>query len=251
MPPSASVIFNKIELADISLDSLLETIREKKLTDLAYIVTPNADHFCRLANANNRDFIEAYQNANLRICDSRIIQKLSFLEKRKIQHVIPGSDLTRCIIEAKWAKDIQMLVIGPHQCEVENIIKKFKTPNLKHYTPPMGFIKQESEVNKCIDVIANSQADIIFLAIGSPQQEILANLVKKRLAPRDKKTILLCIGASFDFLSGKTSRAPKLVQKMHLEWLHRSFSDPKRLFPRYQSNFLWIASYLIRKISRQ
>lgn len=240
-------LFNGVELIDEPAEEILRIIKEKRLPKSSYVVTPNADHFYRLDKSNDSEFKESYKNADLRICDSRIIKKLSLLEAKKINHVTPGSDLTKMILESSWAKNIDMLLVGPEPHEAETVKRRYNLPRLQHYTPPMGFIKNEAETSKCIDIINKSKADIVFLAVGSPQQEILANRVKKSADSQQSASILLCIGASFDFLSNKISRAPRVIQHLHLEWLHRALSDPKRLIPRYWNNFLWIISYIIKK----
>ncbi|MNZ28342.1 putative N-acetylmannosaminyltransferase [compost metagenome] len=248
MPDVRLTQFNGIDLFDEPVDRILEIINKKMLPKLSYIVTPNADHFYRLSEPRNSDFIAAYANADLRICDSRIIQKLSFAERHRIRNVIPGSDLTHMIVTSEWASKLDLLIVGPEPHELEVIRHKFFLPNLKGYTPPMGFIRSEAEVRKCIDVIKKSQADIVFLAVGSPQQELLAHRIKQTASDAfPKGTVILCIGASFDFLSGKIKRAPIMLQKLHLEWLHRALSNPSRLIPRYWKNFRWVLFYLLKR----
>jgi len=54
------------------------------------------------------------------------------------------------------------------------------------------------------------------------------------------------IGGSLDFLAGTQKRAPRIFQKLALEWLWRMLSDPPRLFKRYSSNLFFFAIPLIR-----
>lgn len=240
--------FNGVVLFDEPVSKILEIIKKKNLPKCSYIVTPNADHFYRLDDPRNVDFIAAYANADLRICDSRIIQKLSYAESHRIRNVIPGSDLTYMLMTSEWVSNLDILIVGPETHEVDVLRQKFALPNLKGYTPPMGFIRSKAEVSKCVDVIKLSQADIVFLAVGSPQQELLAHRLKQTASDAfPKGTVILCVGASFDFLSGKIQRAPMMLQKLHLEWLHRALSNPRRLIPRYWKNLRWIISYLLKR----
>jgi exopolysaccharide biosynthesis WecB/TagA/CpsF family protein len=94
----------------------------------------------------------------------------------------------------------------------------------------MGFIKSEKEIQRCVDFVVDTQAPLIFLAAGTPQQEILACRIADHPQARG---IGLCIGASIDFLTGKQRRAPVLMQKAGLERLYRLLSDPRRLASRY------------------
>jgi N-acetylglucosaminyldiphosphoundecaprenol N-acetyl-beta-D-mannosaminyltransferase len=74
------------------------------------------------------------------------------------------------------------------------------------------------------DVIA-AEPDMVFAALGFPKQENFLNEVKKQLPG----AILMGVGGSFDVLSGKAKRAPKLVQNMHMEWLYRLAKQPSRI----------------------
>ena len=70
----------------------------------------------------------------------------------------------------------------------------------------------------------------MLLAVGSPQQEVLAG----RIAAAGGATgCALCIGASLDFIAGRQRRAPRVVQRLGLEWAHRLASQPGRLWRRY------------------
>ena len=94
----------------------------------------------------------------------------------------------------------------------------------------MGFINSQHEVQKCIDFIVKTQAPLIFLAVGMPQQRVSARHIADHPQARG---VVLCIGASIDFLTGKQRRAPVWVQMAGFEWLHRLLSDPRRLASRY------------------
>lgn len=242
--------FNGIDLFDEPIEKIIATIKDKKIPDISYIVTPNVDHFYRLDQNINTEFVDAYSAADIRICDSRIIRLITKLKSDSIRNVTPGSDLTKIILESDWCKNLNLLLIGPGSKDVEAIKNKFKIPHLQHYTPPMGFINDTHQVSKCVEIIRAAQADIVFLAVGSPQQELLAYRVKKAASGKfPRGTVMLCIGASFDFLSGRINRAPIFIQRLHLEWLHRALSDPVRLLPRYWKNLRWLISYVLKNNS--
>jgi N-acetylglucosaminyldiphosphoundecaprenol N-acetyl-beta-D-mannosaminyltransferase len=80
-----------------------------------------------------------------------------------------------------------------------------------------------------INQINQSNPDIIWVAIGSPKQELWMYENQKNFPT----SLLIGVGAAFDFLSGNKHQAPKWIQKSGLEWLFRFFSEPKRLWKRY------------------
>ena len=79
-------------------------------------------------------------------------------------------------------------------------------------------------------VESNSPFRFCFLAVGAPQQEALAQMLKSRGIARG---LAFCIGASVNFMTGAERRAPLWVQRLGLEWLFRLSMDPRRLAKRY------------------
>ncbi len=74
-----------------------------------------------------------------------------------------------------------------------------------------------------------SQADVVLVAMGNPLQE---QWILKHYQKLDA-SVFMGVGALFDFWAGNKPRAPKLVQKLRLEWLFRLSLEPRRLFKRY------------------
>jgi N-acetylglucosaminyldiphosphoundecaprenol N-acetyl-beta-D-mannosaminyltransferase len=77
--------------------------------------------------------------------------------------------------------------------------------------------------------IIESRPHIVWCALGAPKQELWMSRHASTLAP----SLLLGVGAAFDFLAGNKPRAPRWMQESGLEWLHRLWSEPGRLFRRY------------------
>lgn len=75
-------------------------------------------------------------------------------------------------------------------------------------------------------VIAETQPEILFVAYGSPAQEIW---ISKHLAELKSVKIAMGVGGAFDFLSGNKCRAPNWMRKIGLEWLYRLIQEPSRI----------------------
>jgi N-acetylglucosaminyldiphosphoundecaprenol N-acetyl-beta-D-mannosaminyltransferase len=58
--------------------------------------------------------------------------------------------------------------------------------------------------------------------------------------------VALCVGATVDFLVGKQKRAPVFMQQARLEWMHRLFSNPRRLWRRYLLEGPWILYWYLK-----
>ena len=110
----------------------------------------------------------------------------------------------------------------------ENVEKKY--PGIKivgTFSPPFRKLDEDENEN-IINMINDSGADYLWVALGAPKQE-------KWMAQHKGKinAVMFGVGAAFDFHAGTIKRAPIIVQKMGMEWLYRLFQDPKRLIKRY------------------
>ena len=81
-----------------------------------------------------------------------------------------------------------------------------------------------------VDAAARAEWDVLLACVSFPKQERFAHAL--RAAGRERG-VTLCVGASVDFLTGRQQRAPRIFQRLSLEWLHRLFSQPRRMFRRY------------------
>jgi len=103
------------------------------------------------------------------------------------------------------------------------------------YSPPFGNLAPGEE-QAMIQAINSSEADILWVALGSPRQELWMAEHRDKLNP----TLLIGVGAAFDFLSGAKPQAPVWLQRVGLEWLFRLLSEPRRLWRRYAAYPLFV-----------
>ena len=94
-------------------------------------------------------------------------------------------------------------------------------------SPPFRDLTQDED-ESYIHLINESNADIIFVGLGCPKQEIWMHNHRNKI-----NSIMIGVGAAFDFHSGSIKRAPLWIRKYGLEWLHRLSIDPGRLWRRY------------------
>ena len=235
-----SKVFCNVRFDNYCLSQLSDHLFEMG-NKLTILVTPNVDHVVR-AN-NNTSFRDLYAKADISVNDSRVLLKLCKLIGIDLGCVIPGSDLTKNIIRRISNTETAITVIGCTSDTINRVSNKYSLSNVAHYNPPMGFINNEDEVDKCINFILDNPSQFIFLAVGSPRQEIIAQKAKEAGAIG----VALCIGASFMFLSGEEKRAPKLFQQLSIEWLFRLMQSPKRLAKRYLVDGMEIFPILIKE----
>lgn len=194
-----------------------------------YVVTPNVDHMIRYCD--DAQFRRLYSQAEFVLLDSRFLARLVKLTKSLRPRVCPGSDLTMSVFSRLIRPDDAIVLVGATAEQAAWLRKNHGLSNLTHIDPPMGFIRDPAAVEDCLRRIeACSPFRFCFLAIGSPQQEMIAERLKLRGVARG---VALCIGASINFLTGAERRAPLWMQRLSIEWLHRLLQDPGRLAKRY------------------
>jgi exopolysaccharide biosynthesis WecB/TagA/CpsF family protein len=160
--------------------------------------------------------------------------------------VITGSDLTAQLVARAAEQHLTIALIGPTAEACTVLRSKYPGLNVVSHVPPVGFIRSEHQIQKCVDFVVKNRPPLIFLALGMPQQEILAGHIADHPHTRG---VGLCIGASIDFLTGKQPRAPVSFQKAGLEWLYRLLSDPRRLASRYLIECPRIFYYCLKETS--
>lgn len=211
-----------------SLEEAVCNILAETRGSFKYVVTPNVHHMVRWLE-DPIIMRPLYERAWRVFCDSRVLSGLAWFSGIGLP-VITGSDLTAHLIARAADQRLTIGIIGPTAAACAVLKNKYPGLNVVFHTPPMGFIKLEHEVQRCVDFVIKTQAPITFLAVGMPQQEILAHHIVDHSQARG---VGICVGASIDFLTGKERRAPVWLQKVGLEWLHRLVLDPRRLASRY------------------
>jgi exopolysaccharide biosynthesis WecB/TagA/CpsF family protein len=112
------------------------------------------------------------------------------------------------------------------------------------YAPSLGFHAEHGESSEILEMLRAVQPNIVFVALGSPKQEIWAHAHRGLSAAG----VFVCVGAGFDYLAGRPRRAPKLVQRLCLEWLWRLAHEPRRLAKRYAINFAYLPLLLVEHL---
>ncbi|MEY8847875.1 WecB/TagA/CpsF family glycosyltransferase [Psychroserpens sp. XS_ASV72] len=149
------------------------------------------------------------------------------LKKKGIKNVvkIPGCELWLDIVE-RYHKTKSFYLVGGKQEIIEATIQKLKKEfqDIQICNYRNGYIKSEVEELELIEDIKAKKPDVVFIAMGSPKQELLMEKLQK-----SHQAVYQGLGGSFDVYTGNVKRAPKWWVKNNLEWAYRLINQPSRI----------------------
>ncbi len=216
------------------LDNLNQTEVISRLFEMSrsgvygYLVTPNTDHLLKLLQGRGSRVQSDYRDADLVVCDSRVIELMAHLVAKPIR-AYPGSDIVKDLLAVRPARPYLMGVVGPTAAQVAELAARYPAWRFVHYATPMMQVGS-ADFDKSVNEVLVGEWDFLLICLGFPKQEAFAAALRER--GRTHGTAL-CVGASVDFILGLQKRAPIYLQRARLEWLHRLAHDPRRLWRRY------------------
>jgi N-acetylglucosaminyldiphosphoundecaprenol N-acetyl-beta-D-mannosaminyltransferase len=196
------------------------------------VVTPNLDHIRRCHQ--DPEFAQLVSRADLVVADGMPLIWASKLQCTPLPGRVAGSDLLTSLSAsaARMGKTLFLLGGDPGTAHSSAEVLRKRYPGIKiagTSCPPIGFETDSRQMRELASAVVACKPDIVFVALGSPKQERLIVRLKDRLPG----TWWLGVGISFSFLCGEVKRAPYWMRVMGLEWAHRLFQEPGRLFKRY------------------
>ena len=214
---------NRVELNGVkvhpfkSFDELLNYVTGRK----GILVAINAEKILHATDQTRRII-----NRNIGYCDG--IGAVMALNKRGYKDVakIPGCELWLKIISALYKEGKSFYLVGGKPAVIEATVAKLKEEflgiNISNYRD--GYIKSDEEKQLLIEDIASRKPDVVFVAMGSPKQELLMEEMSQK-----HQAIYQGLGGSFDVYTGTVDRAPEWWVKHNLEWAYRLIKQPSRI----------------------
>ncbi|ANL21154.1 MULTISPECIES: WecB/TagA/CpsF family glycosyltransferase [Rhizobium] len=144
-----------------------------------------------------------------------------------------GPDLMLSVFEAGTSKGIRHFLYGATPETLQHLqarlLAKFPEAEIAgSYAPPFHKLSPQEEAD-IADRLNRSGADIIWVGLSSPKQELWMARMRDRL----DASMLIGVGAAFDFHAGLKRQAPRFIQRSGFEWAFRLLCEPRRLWRRY------------------
>ena len=200
-----------------SFDELLDYISNKN----KLLVAVNAE---KILHATEQT--KAIINNNIGYCDGTgavmAMKKHGHPEATKIA----GCELWLKIIKRLYKEGKKFYLVGSKQEVIEETVAKLKVdyPGVDIVGYRNGYIKTDEEKNALIADIVEKKPNVVFVAMGSPKQELLMGEISEQ-----HKAIYQGLGGSFDVYTGRVERAPKWWVDHDLEYAYRLVKQPSRI----------------------
>lgn len=242
---------------DISLASFDEFVQ-----GIVYLARNRRSSYVCVANVHmtieaywSSSFATCVNNANFVTPDGMPVAKSLGLLYGIAQARVAGMDLLPQLLREAEKKSFGVFFYGGTE-EMLHKTKEYVDSNYpelnKHhyYSPPFRPLTSEEET-EIVDRINNSEANLVFVILGCPKQEVWMNNMSGRI-----HACMIGVGGALPVMIGMQQRAPLWMQNMGFEWLYRLYQEPQRLFKRYfitNSLFLYLLSiqFIKMKLRKQ
>jgi len=200
-----------------------------------------------LVSVDKDKFLESvFNNFTFRVPDGMPLVWIMKKKGKSDQQRLNGMKILKNTIEAGLIKETKHCFIGTTdfiltnlEQQLLNLYPKINIGGL--FAPPFGSQKEIEEfVDDNIEEILD--ADILWIGLGMPKQELLMKYLGKY------EVNLVGVGAVFEWIAGTKKNAPQFFQNNGLEWFYRLLKEPKRLWKRYLFDFLYIVKILFVKV---
>jgi len=223
------------------------------------VVTVNLDHLVRMRRDPAYD--ELVHGADIVVADGMPLVWAARLAGTTLPERVPGSTLCFELAAAAADAGLSIYLLGGNKGAADRAAERLASrfPGLRiagWECPPFGFERDVDNTAGVRTAVAEARPDIVLVALGSPKQERLIRDFRASGDPRLERAWWLGVGISLSFIAGEINRAPPVIQRLGLEWLHRFAQEPRRLARRYLVDgipfaiFLLAASFM-RRFSRR
>ena len=235
---------------------MLQTnVSQTNIAEVSNILNTTSRNKIAICNANtlvrsvrNPYIADLINNFTIKTADGFPVAKaLSILNKKRFERV-DGYKVFLRTIEEGLDRNCSHYFFGSNEHTTElmitNLKKDYPEIQISGYICP-EFMESEKLIEKYVDEIQNIDADIVWVSLGFPKQEMFIDQVNLTM---DINSNFVGIGGVFEWVAGTKKKAPEWLADIGLEWLFRLVQDPKRLYKRYLIDNTLFMVYFLRQL---
>lgn len=211
-----------VDVSPYNYEEIIADLRERMKAGLqSTIIAVNPEKV--MAAEKNEELRQLINSSTYQIPDGVGILLASKMKGGKISSRVTGVDMMDRLIRFAAEENHKVFLYGAKEEVVTTAKQKLeeKYPSLVISGYENGY---EKDNDKIVNKINGSEADLLFVAMGSPKQELW---IRENMGKLNVK-VFQGVGGSFDVFSGKVQRAPLFFRKLGIEWLYRLLKEPKR-----------------------
>ena len=234
---------------------LQTNVSQTNIAEVSNILNTTSRNKIAICNANtlvrsvrNPYIADLINNFTIKTADGFPVAKaLSILNKKRFERV-DGYKVFLRTIEEGLDRNCSHYFFGSNEHTTElmitNLKKDYPEIQISGYICP-EFMESEKLIEKYVDEIQNIDADIVWVSLGFPKQEMFIDQVNLTM---DINSNFVGIGGVFEWVAGTKKKAPEWLADIGLEWLFRLVQDPKRLYKRYLIDNTLFMVYFLRQL---
>lgn len=234
-----------------SVEEAAERIADTVGTDAAGgVFTCNVDHIMLMRR--DTGFRAAYRRSAFVTADGSPIVTTAKLAGQPLGVRVTGADLVPALAATAARRDLRVAFVGGAEGVGDEAARRLQADNpdldvVLTASPAMGFEDGDEADQQLMQQLRFTRPDIVVVCFGAPRQELWIDTH----APALPGTVFLGAGAALDFVAGRQRRAPRIIQRLGIEWIHRLVTNFSRLWRRYlvqDTQFVFVAA---RELARQ
>jgi N-acetylglucosaminyldiphosphoundecaprenol N-acetyl-beta-D-mannosaminyltransferase len=237
--PIDGVTFTACRTSDVE-GLLIRAVDEKQ--EPFQMVTVNLD-ILRLSH-EDQELAHIIKHSRYNFADGWPLVQAAAMLGRVLPERVTGADLTPLICQWAGVHGWKVAFVGGSE-QTRDILRReipgrFGQVVVGHWIP--DYRSRPIRDPELCEAIKGQGADIILVALGCPRQE---RWIWHNLAETGARAAM-GVGGSLDFMAGVQQRAPRVVQRLQMEWFYRALHQPRRLGPRYLRD-AWFFQGLMRR----
>lgn len=212
-----------VNFDNVTMEEAMDNARQiLEGSETVYVVTPNSEIvYEAMHDENLMDLLNA---ASMVLPDGAGVVLGSKILGTPLKQKVAGVEFADHLMDVLIEKHKKLYLLGSKPGVAEMAAEKMiqKHPGLMICGMADGYFKDEAAV---VQKVNASGADVLFVCLGAPKQEIFMQNHKDELNVK----MMIGLGGSLDSFAGTVKRAPRWMIQLNLEWLYRLLKEPKRL----------------------